>query len=44
MLEVRVNRAHLEGSLIASGPSSILSNPWDFVRELFTIDRFAVFI
>jgi hypothetical protein len=41
MLEVRVNRAHLEDSLICN---QAFSNPWDFVRDLFTIRRFAAFI
>jgi len=48
MLEVRVNRAHLRGSLICIGPASMLLqrsfNPKDFVRDLFTICRFAAFI
>jgi len=48
MLEVHVNRAHLRGSVICIEPTSILLqssfNSWDFVRDLFTISRFAAFI
>jgi hypothetical protein len=43
MLEVRVNQAHLMYQAICNRPSSIrlqfFSNPWDFVRDLFTISR-----
>jgi hypothetical protein len=48
MLEVREIRAHLEGSLICFRvrfrPSQSSFNPWDYVRDLFTIARVVAFI
>ena len=46
MLEVRVNRAHLSGSPICMRAPLLHapSNLRDFVRDLFTICRFAAFI
>jgi hypothetical protein len=41
MLEVRVNQAHLMGSVICTQSSL---NRRDFVRDLFTISRIAAFI
>jgi hypothetical protein len=46
-LEIPVNRAHLKGWLIGIqpcfNPPPSVFNPWDFVRELFTISRFRAF-